>query len=110
MRVSLIIALSFVGVFSLLVLVPVIQESYQQTNPCSDDEVPMTAPRSDKIECIDSTFEGKYRSDGYVRVKIPLVQEEVQERAPEKVGACLDDRIEMKVQDLIKFNVFYHPK
>jgi len=95
MRVSLIVALSFVGVFSLLVLVPVIQESYQQTNPCSDDEVPMRAPGSDKIECIDSTFEGTYRSDGYSRVKIPLVQEKVQEKAPEKVGACPNDRIEM---------------
>ncbi len=107
MRVSLIVALSFVGVFSLLVLVPVIQESYQQTNPCSDDEVPMRAPSSDKIECIDATFEGTYRSDGYSRVKIPLVQEKVQEKAPEKVGACPNDKIEMvinfEVEPLLPF-------
>jgi len=95
MRVSLIIALSFVGVFSLLVLVPVIQESYQQTSPCTDDEVAMRSPTSDKIVCIDRNFEGKYSLDGYVRVKIPLVQGEVLERVPGKVGACLDDRIEM---------------
>jgi len=94
MRVSLIIALSLVGVFSLLVLVPVIQESYQQTNPCSDDEVAMRSPVSDKIECIDRNFEGKYSLDGYVRVKIPLVQGEVRERV--QGSACPDDRIEMK--------------
>ena len=56
----------------------------------------MRAPASDKIECIDSTFEGTYRSDGYVRVKVPLVQEKVQEHAPEKVGPCPHDKIEMR--------------
>lgn len=69
MRASLIIALSFVGVFSLLVLVPVIQESYQLTIPCSDDEIPMQSPRSNKIECISPTDYERYRSDGYAEIK-----------------------------------------
>jgi hypothetical protein len=69
MRASLIIALSFVGVFSLLVLVPVIQESYQLTIPCSADEIPMQSPRSNKIECISPTDYERYLSDGYAEIK-----------------------------------------
>ena len=70
MRVSLIIALSLVGVFSLLVGVPVIQESYQQlTNPCLDYEIPMRGPTSPEIVCVAETDEGKYRSEGYVTLK-----------------------------------------
>ncbi len=74
MRGPLIVVLSFVGVFSLLVLVPVIQESYQLTIPCSDDEIPMRGPTSDEIECISPIDEGKYRSDGYVTIKRTIGQ------------------------------------
>jgi hypothetical protein len=67
MRVSLIIALSVVGVFSLLAFLPLIQESYQQlTSPCSDSEIAMRGPQSAETVCIAEIDEGKYRSEGYV--------------------------------------------
>jgi hypothetical protein len=69
MKTSLIIVLSFVGVFSLLIFLPNIQESYQQPFSCTGDKIPMKNPPSDEIVCISPGHdERKYRSEGYVPV------------------------------------------
>lgn len=58
-----------VGIFSLLVSIPVIQQSFQQTISCPDGKISMMSPESNEIECISSIDEEKYRSEGYVTIK-----------------------------------------